>query len=64
MNKLLRINDVIAAIGLSRSSIYLLMSQSIFPRPLRIGKRAVAWSEVSICAWIKERPMTTGGHHD
>lgn len=61
MTKLLRINDVIATIGLSRSSIYLLMSQSLFPRPIRVGKRAVAWNSQTLLDWINARPTSKGG---
>ena len=41
--KLLRRKEVEERTGLSRSSIYLAMSQKAFPRPLRVRARAVRW---------------------
>ena len=34
--------------GLSRSSIYDLMSKGHFPKPIKISARAVAWPESAI----------------
>jgi prophage regulatory protein len=52
----LRRPAVEATTGLSRSSIYAMMDAGDFPRPIRIGRRAVAWPESSILAWLAERP--------
>jgi len=52
----LRRPAVEAATGLSRSSIYAMMDADEFPRPIRIGRRAVAWPESTILAWLAERP--------
>lgn len=56
----LRRPAVEAATGLSRSSIYDMMDKGEFPRPVRIGKRAVAWPQSAIEAWLAERPLSTG----
>ena len=53
--RLLRRPEVEARTGLSRSSIYAWMSRGEFPRPLRIGQRAVAWTEEDIERWITTR---------
>jgi len=37
--------------GLSRSSIYLRVSTDEFPKPVKIGRRAIGWPEESIIAW-------------
>lgn len=55
---LLRRPAVEAATGLSRSSIYDMMDRGEFPRPVRIGKRAVAWPESAISDWLSNRPTT------
>lgn len=58
---LLRLPSVKARTGLSRSTIYLRISQGDFPRPVSLGGRAVggrtavAWIEAEIDAWINER---------
>jgi prophage regulatory protein len=56
----LRRPAVEATTGLSRSSIYAMMDKGEFPRPIRIGKRAVAWPESAIVTWLGSRPNTTG----
>ena len=56
----LRRPAVEAATGLSRSSIYDMMDRDEFPRPVRIGKRAVAWPQSAIEAWLAARPVSTG----
>ena len=56
----LRRADVEAATGLSRSSLYAMMAAGEFPRPIRIGKRAVAWSQSSVEEWLKTRPVSQG----
>ncbi len=61
MNTLLRRQQVIDRVGLSRSTLYSYMSKNLFPRPIRIGMRAVAWSETAINEWIANRPMSAGG---
>ena len=56
--KMLRRPSVEMMTGLSRSSIYAMMQIGEFPRPIRIGKRAVAWSEASISDWLANRPKS------
>lgn len=54
----LRRPAVEAATGLSRSTIYDMMDRGEFPRPVRIGRRAVAWPESVIADWLAQRPST------
>ncbi|XHY18416.1 hypothetical protein SuNHUV7_32290 (plasmid) [Pseudoseohaeicola sp. NH-UV-7] len=56
----LRRRAVETATGLSRSSIYAMMDAGEFPRPIRIGKRAVAWPSTAIEAWLASRPVSKG----
>ena len=53
--RLLRRPEVESRTGLSRSSIYALMDQGEFPRPRRIGQRAVAWDEADLEKWLTTR---------
>ena len=53
--KLIRRHTVEEITGLSRSAIYAAMDDGAFPRPVRIGKRAVAWRESDIADWIASR---------
>lgn len=52
---LLRLPAVKARTGLSRSTIYLYVSEGIFPKPVQLGPRAVAWVADEIEAWIAQR---------
>jgi prophage regulatory protein len=54
--KHLRRPTVEEATGLSRSTIYEMMDRGEFPRPIRIGRRAVAWPESAVLTWLAERP--------
>ncbi|CUH64651.1 putative transcriptional regulator [Thalassovita autumnalis] len=58
--KFLRLPEVKSRTGFSRSSIYLFVQNGTFPRPVRIGGRAVAWLETEIDAWIEERLAERG----
>jgi prophage regulatory protein len=51
----LRRCDVEALTGLSRSTIYRLASAGQFPRPIRLGPRAVGWAVNEINCWLEER---------
>lgn len=53
--KILRRRHVQDVTGLSRSTIYDMMSKGAFPRPMRLGLRAVGWAESEIDAWLEAR---------
>ncbi|MFA0016667.1 AlpA family transcriptional regulator, partial [Vibrio lentus] len=50
--RFLRLKDVIAATGLSRSTIYKFMDEEVFPKTIPLGGRAVAWLESEIEEWM------------
>jgi prophage regulatory protein len=43
MNTILRLPRVMARTGKSRSTIYAECAAGLFPRPVRLGRRAVGW---------------------
>ncbi len=53
--QILRLKEVIAPVGLSRSVIYDMRSAEKFPKPVKIGVRAVGWLANDIAAWIAQR---------
>ena len=55
---LLRRPEVEKIVGLSVSSLYRLMAEGSFPRPVRLGGRAVAWRATDIADWLESRPST------
>jgi prophage regulatory protein len=42
-----------ARIGLSCSTIYMMMSEGRFPRPIKIGRRAVGWRASDVEEWLE-----------
>jgi prophage regulatory protein len=52
----LRMAVVIRMTGLGRSTIYRLIAESKFPRPVRLAKRAVAWRRADLDRWSEARP--------
>lgn len=52
---ILRLPSVKTRTGLSRSTIYLRISQDLFPKPVSLGPRAVGWLENEISDWINTR---------
>jgi prophage regulatory protein len=56
--KHLRRRAVEEVTGLSRSTIYELMSRGEFPRPIKLTGKAVAWPETAIADWLAARPNT------
>ena len=56
--RLLTLRDVTTATALSRSAVYALMAESRFPKPIRIGSRAVRWVEQEVLDFIASRPRT------
>ncbi len=53
--RVLRLPAVLDRVGLGKSSIYALMNDGQFPRPIRLSARAVAWRETDIEQWLNER---------
>jgi prophage regulatory protein len=53
--RLIRLPEVKLRTGLSRSSIYLALKKNIFPKPISLGIRSVAWLESEVDLWISSR---------
>jgi prophage regulatory protein len=45
---LIRIDEVLRRLPMSRASFYAGIKAGMYPRPVRIGKRSVAWLEPEI----------------
>ena len=59
--KIKRRPEVEAKTGLSRSTIYEKMKSGTFPKPVKLGPRAVGWLDAEIDAWLEERVAQRGG---
>lgn len=53
--RVLRLPETSAMVGLKRASIYALMAEGRFPRPVRLSARAVAWRMSDLQRWLSER---------
>lgn len=51
---IIRLPVVIDRTGLSRSTIYLRVSQGKFPKPVSLGARAVGWVESEVDEWLAD----------
>ena len=54
--KLLKIEEVIEKTTLGKSSIFDYVKKGKFPRPVKVGERAVAWKDDEIDEWISNLP--------
>lgn len=52
---ILRLPAVKARTGLSRSTIYLRISDGAFPKPISLGARAVGWVESEVDEWVDQK---------
>ena len=59
--RLLRLPEVQARTGLSRSTIQVRRVEGRFPRPVSLGARAVGWIESEVEEWIRERIAESRG---
>ena len=55
MQKIYRLKNVIEVTGMSRSTIYRLMDQDKFPKPIKLTQRIIGFLEEDIDQWIQER---------
>jgi len=53
--RLIRLSDVTKRTGIPKSTIYALLKNNRFPRPVPLTTRCVAFVESEIEAWIDQR---------
>ena len=53
--RFLRLPEVIHQCGLSRSTIYDLISREAFPKQISLGGKNVAWAQSEITTWMADR---------
>lgn len=52
---MLRLREVMGITGLARSTIYKLVNEGVFPKPVKLSTRAVAWRSDHLREWIQQR---------
>ncbi|ESZ82050.1 regulatory protein [Pseudomonas aeruginosa DHS29] len=53
--RIIRLKDVIDSTGIARSTIYKLIGEGEFPKPVPLVGRSVGWVESEVHEWIKAR---------
>ena len=56
---LIRREEVERMCCISRSELYRQVADGRFPRPVRVGLRAVRWRRSEVEAWIDDLPRTS-----
>ncbi len=59
--RVIRLKEVMAQTGLSRSTIFGLQQQGTFPQSIKIGPRASGWYEDEVQHYLKTRPRFGAG---
>ena len=54
-HRILRLPEVLRAVGLSRSQWYHLISLKKAPAPVPLGQKSRGWLECEVQSWIRER---------
>ena len=49
---LIRIKEVCLLVGISRSTLYKMIEEGSFPKPLDLGSRFKAWQKQTVINWI------------
>ncbi|MDW3777640.1 AlpA family transcriptional regulator [Kluyvera cryocrescens] len=52
---LIRLSEVCRRTGYSKAWLYRLISKQRFPKPIKIGSRAIAFVESEVDEWINQR---------
>ena len=59
--RIVRLPDVMARTGLSRSTIYVRLGKGSFPKSVQLGARAVGWIEAEVDEWIRRQIAVSRG---
>lgn len=58
--RLIRLPEVLHRVGWSRSQLYKQIDAGLFPRPIKLSERTVAWVESDLDDWIEARLVAAG----
>lgn len=59
-DKIYRVKEVCGMTGLPLSTLYAKMLNKEFPRPIKLGRRAVGWKSNEVNNWLNELSKTHG----
>ena len=53
--RVLRVQEVAKKLGVCRATVYALLRETDFPKPIKLGGKAVGWVESRVDEWILNR---------
>lgn len=56
MLTIMKLPELVQRTKISRAAVYAMIARDEFPRPVRLGRRAVGWRVADVEAWIAARP--------
>ena len=59
--QMLRVPEVMARTGLSRTTIWRRVRAGTFPPPKELGENSIGWTDLVIAEWTENRPHRTYG---
>ena len=61
LDRILRQREVSEMIGFSRGHLWRMVAQKRFPKPFKLGRRAVGWKQSQVQGWIDNLKHEVGG---
>lgn len=60
----IRIEDVVATVGISKSQIYVLIRAGEFPKPTKLSEQVSVWDSSEVQAWLDAKFAERDSHGD
>ena len=54
-NRILKLHQVVATTAIPRSSLYKMIANGTFPKPIQLSQRSVGWLSSEVQNWIQSR---------
>ena len=54
-DRLIRLPEVERLVGCKKSTIYAMLQDGAFPKPIRFSARMVVWPETVVLQWVQDR---------
>lgn len=55
MAQVIKLPEVLAIVKCSKAKVYSEIRKGTFPKPIKLGDRAVAWVTDDVTAWLEHR---------
>ncbi len=56
--------EVMALVRLRKTRLYEMVRDGLFPAPIRLGLRMIAWREADVRRWLESRETVTWGRRE